>query len=216
MEAIEKLLTAGDGAALVWGSLALSFILVAGRWLTLYSTHDLKDPLGMVEWSFTDSWASTLTAVGALLGTVLAISGIIPEDAEPLASNALTGLNLFFGALVVIAPLVFSAVQRVVSPPHANDEGPRYKGFVWGFLMACFFTLWGVLGELGTLFVLLREVEAGFLPESVTSLFGGVLAVAIVAVSVYSWIRIKGTITWKPDVADFIGADTRPRKWRLL
>jgi hypothetical protein len=197
------------------GGLALSFILVAGRWLTLYSAHDLDDALGEVEWSFTDSWAGTLTAVGALLGTILATSGIISQNAEPLTSGALTGLNLFFGALVVIAPLVFSAAQRVESP-QAADEGPRYKGFIWGFLLACFLTLWGVLGELGTLFVLLREVEAGFFPESVMWLFTGLLVVAFIAVFVYSWIRIQATITWKPAAADFMAAATRPRTWRLL
>jgi hypothetical protein len=214
MGSIERLLAAWDGGVLVWGSLGLSVILVALCWSKLRSDHKLADPLGEVEWSFTDSWASMLTAVGALLGTILATSGILPMNAEPLSSNALTGLNLFFGALVVIAPLIFSAVQ-MVQPPVKDDEGPRYKGFVWGFLLACLLTIWGVLGELGTLFLLLREVEAGFFNEPVMWLFAAVLFAAIVAVFVYSANRILATISWKP--AEGLVADTTPaRRWRLL
>jgi hypothetical protein len=215
MDSIEKLLASGDGAALVWGSLVLSAITVLGSWLTVPSVPKPGDPLGEVDWSFTDSWASTLTAVGALLGTILATSGIIAQDAEPLTSNALTGLNLFFGALVVIAPLVFSAAQKA-EPPQAKDESPRYKGFIWSLLLACFLTIWGVLGELGTLFLLLREVEAGFFHASVMWVFTAVLGVAVVAVFAYSLIRIRATIEWKPIADDFLDAATRPRRWHLL
>jgi hypothetical protein len=211
MEAIESLLSSLDGGTLVLGSLVLSVLLIA---FCLPRLDDkLSDPLGEVEWSFTESWASMLTAVGALLGTILATSGIIPEDAEPLPSKALTGMNLFFGALVVIAPLLFSAAQNVEAPK-ANDQGPRYRGAVWGFLLACLLTIWGVLGELGTLFLLLREIEAGFFNELVMWLFTAVLGAAVVAVFVYSVKRIVATINWKP--AEGLVADPGRRRWRLL
>jgi hypothetical protein len=208
------LLARGDGAALVWGSLGLAVVLVAFRWLTLYGQHNLGDSLGEVEWSFTDSWASTLTAAGALLGTILATSGILPENAEPLTSTALAGLNLLFGALVVVAPLLFSAFQRPVAPV-ADDEAPRYKGYVWSFLLACTFTVWAVVGELATLVLVLREIQAGVLSDSTSWLFLALLVISVIAIIVYSWIRIGATVEWTPAPAAFAAA-TRPRRWRLL
>src|SRR5438874_1354013 len=82
--------------------------------------------LGEINWSFSDSWASNLTALGALLGTILAASGVIPKGASPLSTRGLAGLSLLFGFLVLLAPVLYSAFARVAPLlPDDTGEGPR-------------------------------------------------------------------------------------------
>src|SRR5690349_613703 len=60
--------------------------------------------LGDAKWDFTSSWASTMTAVGAVLGLTLSAGSILGGGA---AKSEFGGLNLLFGFLVVLAPLFY-------------------------------------------------------------------------------------------------------------
>jgi hypothetical protein len=103
------------------------------------------------KWNFSDSWATTLTTVGAVLGTVLG-SATLPEVPREIDKTTLVGLNLLFGALVVAAPFAFQALRNPSVSPADADAG------LWGFnitlLMACSLTFGAVLGELATLTLL--------------------------------------------------------------
>src|SRR5438552_3342765 len=100
----DRYLGAHDGIAVVFGSLGLAVFVVLVRGLTLRVSPTRT--LGEINWSFSDSWASTLTAVGALLGTIVGTSGAVAENADPLSGKALVGLNLLFGFLVLLSPVL--------------------------------------------------------------------------------------------------------------
>src|SRR5437588_2643661 len=95
----------------VIGSLVLSVVLVGARALTLWS--DLTLRMGPVGWDFSKSWGSTLAAFGAVLGTILATAGVLPATTKYLTNDTYAALNLLFGVIVIFAPLVYIAFQRV-------------------------------------------------------------------------------------------------------
>jgi hypothetical protein len=214
---IARALATGKGALLVWASLAVASLVVTIRWFTLKAKPRLSAKLGEVNWSFTDSWATTLTALGALLGTILSTAGVLPKSTKLLSTSALGGLNLLFGLMVLVAPLLFSSFARVRSK-NTDDDEPSYQGTVWAFLAACILTLWAVIGELATIFVLLQEFTIGTLSASLSWLFVALAVMGAVLLVIYSWGTIRAIIDYREEevLTEAAGVTTRPRRWSLL
>ncbi len=123
-------------------------------------------------WEFGKSWAATFTAVGALLATVLGASEVV-EDALPGVPLAqFVGLNLLFGGLAVLAPVVFLALQL-----------RRDIGSIGGFLLATFFTLLGVCGQLLTILGLFTVAGRGAIGGGTIALAAGIVLALFVVVS---------------------------------
>jgi hypothetical protein len=94
------------------------------------------------------SFASTLTAVGALLGTVIG-AGVLPEETTTLSRAAFVALKLISGVGVVVAALVYAALEwpvwTDVEPKKAGEETRQQRtmhGTVPGFLVASLITVW--------------------------------------------------------------------------
>lgn len=151
----------------IYGSLLVAVILMVYRAVTVGKRLGYR--MGPVNWDFSVSWASTFTVVGAFLGTVLGESGVVPETTYYLPNAAYGGLNLMFGLIALLAPLVYAAMRSVDPPePVADVKEPKYHGFVWTFLLSSALTLWAVLGELVTVGLLLAEIQrGGAVPDSV-------------------------------------------------
>jgi hypothetical protein len=109
------------------------------------------------KWKF-DSWATTLTTVGAVLATVLT-GATFPSVPSQIDKDTLVQLNLLFGALVVVAPFVFQAIRNPKAPP-ADQEAGRF-GFNVTLLLACCITFGATLGELSALSLLAWELIGG-------------------------------------------------------
>jgi hypothetical protein len=67
------------------------------------------------EFDFSKSFASTLTVVGALLGTAIA-AGVLPDDTGSPSKEAFTALNLVFGVGVVVTGVVYAAYPTRCGP----------------------------------------------------------------------------------------------------
>ena len=185
---------------LIFGSFAGSFTLVAVRTLTLMKGGQHLRTLGPATWDYSSSWASTFTLVGALLGTVLAQSGVLPQPTRYLSSRAsYAGLNVAFVIITVLAPLVYTALSSGEPPQRGMGVGrPHYQGFVWGFLLATVLTLWGSLGQVVTVIFLLREIAASDgLSSSATIALDGLLGMSILLFCVYSWRGIAWIVTFQ-------------------
>lgn len=177
--------------------LILAIFLVGFTVLVIgLSPRRLDDQMGSVEWSFSDSWASNLTLAGALLGTVLA-AGVLPEETSLLPQPGYAALNLFFGLLVLVAPIVYSACSASV----AGGEDPKYRGYVWSFLLAATLTAWGVAGELITVAWLFRELRANdaLADETVNFLIGALLVLGL-ALAVYVGRTVADRVEKQPAV----------------
>ncbi len=179
--------------------LALALALVLARWFSTKYPCGLGGRLGPANWDFSKSWGSNLTVVGALLGTIIATS-VLP-DTTSAAKGTYAALNLFFGALIVIAPFIYTATQRA-EPFHKTKtvKEPQFQGYVWSFLLATVITLWAVLGEIGATFAVFNEIRVGHtMPGASLVVFAVLLGISGGLMLVMSWRRIKQTIVFQCD-----------------
>lgn len=148
----------------------------------------LKTPAPGPKLSF-ESWATSLTAAGAIVGTV--IGGVVfPSFPQQISKQALLNLGVFFAAVVVVAPFVFEAL-RLIRPGKGEEEKGRV-GTNLGLLIACALTMWGVLGELGSLSLLVWELATSDVERS--WMLGCIALIAVLAaryflISVYYLVR---------------------------
>jgi hypothetical protein len=113
----------------------------------------LKSEIDPVQtWTFSGSWASNITALGAVLGTVLAATGFLTDVIPGISTGMFVAMSLLFGFLVLIAPVIFTAMyDRAGKPSYA------------GLLTAATFTLWAAIGELSSVAQL--TARAGLSPS---------------------------------------------------
>jgi hypothetical protein len=190
-------------SSIVLGTLVYAFLLTfLGYFRLLFSKKFINDPdfipaqvrltrcMGKGHWSFNNSWATTLTAVGAFLGTVLSANGLTKQEKN-------IGLSLFFGVVGLLAPFVYSAVSKhrdIDTEDQQAGEGPgEFQGFIGTFLLSCWLTLWAVCGELMTLSVMLTDLVAdNYLTIQISIIFLFLLFGALLLAFFYA----MGTIPW--------------------
>jgi hypothetical protein len=141
------------------------------RWssLVFIGTDDERSSISTTGWDrptgcFSLSFASNLTVLGAILGTILT-AGVLPDTSSVPAGNY-AALNLMFGVLVILGPFVYIATQKAekIRSDPAQDPGamaPQYQGYVVGFFLGTVLTLWAVLGELATIGLVFNEIRRG-------------------------------------------------------
>ena len=117
----------------------------------------LLTPAPGPKWSL-DSWATTVTAAGAVLGTVLGAL-TFPDTPEQVSKDTLVSLNVFFGLLLVTGPFLLKALRRPSASPTDQEGG------LWGtnltVLLASCMILAAVVGEIATLGLLFSELLDG-------------------------------------------------------
>jgi hypothetical protein len=206
------------------GVIALAFVWIRAIFLGWGTdeTFSLSDKMGQPGWSFSESWASTLTVALAVVGTVAA-SSVLPPEPLRMSTIGYIGLSLFFGGLTVFAPIVYVAF-RSHHPVTDPDEHSSTHGYVGGFLAAAAVTLWAAFGQLFTLGVAADEIAVRYSLKSFAR-WGMVGAVVIAGFLVvrYAWTSIPWTISdQKVDVVEMVDGvqETRtegsPRPWSLL
>jgi len=194
-----------DLTALTMFSLAACFLFIVARCLVTLTRADVRQAkiglhsqLGQIGWDFTQNFATSTGVIGSVLTLILA-SGALPSRTPThiLPAGTYAGLAVFFGTLVIIAPILYNGTaSRVnVSAPNERDTGCEYRGRVWGFLLAALATQWGLLGSISTVFLTLLELyDAGNLSALTVGLLSTVLGVSVLAFARYSWLKIDGTI----------------------
>jgi len=149
-------------AALIGASFAAALCLALYRALRVENLDALKQPVPAPKLSF-ESWGTSFTAVGAVLGTVLG-AVTYPSFPEQIGKDALINLNLLFGGLIVLAPFVFLALRKSDGVAVGEEAGP--VGTNLTMLLTCAVTLWAVLGEIGAITLLGWELIEGDLPHT--------------------------------------------------
>jgi hypothetical protein len=108
------------------------------------------DVLAPENFDFSSGFAASTTLIGALLGTIVAAS-VIPDNTRWLSKDTYIALNIIFGALVPFATAIFNASQK--------DVKGKLHGRVWSFLIAAWITAWAALGELLTVWFLIKDIN---------------------------------------------------------
>jgi hypothetical protein len=173
----------------VVASIAAAAIVVLAAWQS-----SSKEPWGVLDgpipdpnFDFTKSWASNLTAIGAIAGTILT-NKILPGTLVLTTSGGYTALNVVFGFAVLVAPFAFVALRK----GKADPQGPQYQGRGVGFLVASLFTLIGVFGELVTAGLMFYELKRGDVlpPGTVIAVWVG-LGVTLAMAAWYGFQTIR-------------------------
>lgn len=198
-------------------------IVVLARWAfwgsDLSTRPALNQHVGPANWSFSDSWGSTLTTFGSVVGMIL-LSSVLPEQGRYASARTVALVDLLFGFLVVLAPFVYNATCVRV-PSAGGPDGPEvsYEGTTLTFLISSTITLWAALGQAATTALIAAELA----PRGATFyLFAAVLSAVAVLMAWYAWRSIR----WVLEVqaghearALALTADApRPRRpsWTLL
>lgn len=119
-------------------------------------------PTTSVQWDFKGSWTSTATAASALLTGILQKTGLFNETST--IPQTCTVLSLFFGFLVVFAPILHNAVQ------FWDNEKKGPFSYIGLYLLASMVIVWAALGQLGTMQYLLGALNPGIISPQVSNL----------------------------------------------
>jgi hypothetical protein len=171
----------------------------------------LGSRMGQGQWDFSQSFATNIAVIGSVLTLILNTNAVAPGTltSDILPSGAYGGLGVFFGTLVIVAPLLYNGTARKVSvsSPAARDTAAEYHGTVSGFLLASMVTEWGLLGSVATVFMTLLELEhAGSLSVTPVVLLAITLIAAMYCFARYSWVKVGGTIRDQFDPAAAVAA----------
>lgn len=205
-----------NGALIVPFIIALILVLIGAIWAGV-----LLEPgsvVGAAELEFSKAFASTLTAVGALLGTIISAS-VLPEDTVNLSKAGFTGLNLTFGLAIAVSGVVYGAVQKTFVADNDGKKEWKLKGYALPFLLAALITTWAVYGEIWTMWRMFEEIGRagqGFSGFAVT-VVRGLLILAAIAVIPYTLIRIRVAVRAEPSSEEqAVAVDAQPARVSLL
>jgi hypothetical protein len=199
--------------------LALLLVLWAAMKALKYRKTEEALPASV---DFDKSFASGITAIGAVFGVILS-STVLPKETAILSKEGFAVLNLVFGVAVVVAGFIYLALQRVKWAPPADDgadkagqqaEGndqqapnnpkpepkPTFEGSVVAFIAACVITVWAVLGELALTFLLILELVGakGFNATAEVAMFV-LMAGSVVLVAMYVRTRLLYALADTPE-----------------
>ena len=193
------------GAVVTVSSLLMMLVLKNLEFTLFRRTKSAK-------WDFGDSWASISTAIASILTGLLGLTDLF--GAEPNVSKLPVALSLFFGFLIILAPVLYNAVQ--LPDATASDAEPR--GFIILYLLASTVVLWAAFGQLSTtqyLFDSLTEV-----PGETVQVFRGMFTAAQFVVACYAffriWSAVREQLKTDDDATDDPNASPQERYFREL
>jgi hypothetical protein len=106
----------------------------------------LRRPIyASASWSFKDSWATNITALGGAVGAIAVAAGSSSTVFPGVPLDRFAILLALFAAVVVMGPLVLGLCLP------RSDDADRVKATGFSLLVAAFVTLVGVGGEIGTI-----------------------------------------------------------------
>jgi hypothetical protein len=142
-------------------------------------------------WSFKDSWATNITAFGAVLGVITGTTNPLQSLAPTVPSYPFVILGLLFGGTVALSPLVYAALAKSPSP----DGKGSVNGSVGGLLISSTVTLFATFGELSAIAVFL-DVSAVTTGER--WLLIGALSAAALFVALYAIRSFRALVKFVP------------------
>jgi hypothetical protein len=192
---LQRILPSVDALPFGWvvvaaGAFALLFLMLA---LASEASRNAGRPVDLsapvyasASWTFKDSWATNITAVGALVGTFIASSSSVATLFPGVPLYRFSIAIATCGAVVVVVPLIVAVCASIptktgVKPP----DGDVVVASIGAVLVGATLTMFAVGAEL-TLFGILIDVSAA--TGGWTAAFLVLLAVAALVVLVYALI----------------------------
>lgn len=139
-------------------------------------------------WSFKDSWATNITAIGGAVGVVTGSTNPLQGLAPSLPTYPFVILGLLFGGTVALAPLIYAALARDPSPEGNNVV----HGSVGGLLLSSTVTLFATFGELAAIAVF---IDASTVTTGERWLLIGALSAAAFFIALYAVRSFRSLVT---------------------
>jgi hypothetical protein len=154
---------------------------------------------GYPQWDFKTSWLSNITAAGAVLGTLLSTSQLLPSTLAHLTQTSYATLSIFFGLVILVVPTVYNASVRVTKVAGETEDAPH--GRVGALLASSALALFAVSGELLVAWLITDELKlAGSLSDILYYTFTVILGSTAVVLLVYMAAEVKQVIAPKRQV----------------
>jgi len=135
-------------------------------------------------WTFAGNWVTVVSVLGALLATILGSTGVIADLFPSIDVQRFGVLNLVLVGIVLLGPMVYSALSTYKQPRSADGSQPAV-GTAAGLLFAATVTLMGVGGQIATLAALANLSNAEF--YNIYAAY----AVASIAAIVLFWFALR-------------------------
>jgi len=165
---------------------AAAVVVIAGVFL-LRAGKGLFHVMGGVNWSFERSWGANVTLGGALLITLLGLT-MFPDRPQLMTKASYSLLQVLFGAIVSLAPLVYNLIHREVQVNVGGVPRVEVQGYVITFLIAGGLVLWAAMGQVVTLSVVAEElIFGGALEQSVGRTLQGLATLLFLLLLVYGF-----------------------------
>ena len=150
--------------SLVAACLVVTFVALV---LAMKPNFSLLHRMGSSTWSFQQSWGSNVTIGAGLLAGCLTLFAF-PIRPRLMDQSSYSALQALFAVIVTLAPLVYGLIRRDVQANVNNLAIVDSQGYVVMFLLAGGLVLWGALGQLATVGILVWEfVLDGRLPTDI-------------------------------------------------
>jgi hypothetical protein len=170
------------------GTMSVTAVVVVVTALALrLRNKPLFHVMGSVNWSFEKSWGANVTLGGALLMTLLGLT-MFPDRPHLMTKASYSLLQVLFGAIVSLAPLVYNLIRREVQVDSGGTPRVEVQGYVITFLIAGGLVLWAAMGQVATLSVVIEEfVVGGALDKSAGRTLQGLAALLFLLLLVYGF-----------------------------
>jgi len=170
------------------GTLSVVLVVVTITAISLVSKgKGLFHVMGSPNWSFEKSWGANLTLGGALLITLLGLT-IFPDRPLLMTKASYSLLQVLFGAIVSLAPLVYNLIRREVQVNIGGVPRVEVQGYVITFLIAGGLVLWAAMGQVVTLSVVAEElIFGGALEQPVGRTLQGLATLLFLLLLVYGF-----------------------------
>lgn len=138
-------------------------------------------------WDSSSPWVTTLTAVVAVVLPILQ-ANILPKTPSLLTTTGYTILPLFFGALVAVAPVFYSAIAPVVQTDDGTTPPGQWRAAFFG---ASLLTIWAIFGELLLASFIMWELQHdGDISSAVAWIFIAVFAIVGLLLFTYAQAKV--------------------------
>ena len=137
----------------------LIFATLLCGWATYKLANErlLKTRLGAANWDFSKSWATNITVASAAASITVALA-VMPEQLQHMEKSHYLIINVFLTILGGLGPAFF-AVTRTSTAGDKPTNDTQYQGYVWGFLVAAWFTVFATIAQLTTFGILIDELR---------------------------------------------------------
>jgi hypothetical protein len=172
------------------GVLIATLVLI---WLLKFSV--LWHRMGKSRWDFQNSWSSTLTIAGTIVGLVVSAAAL-PDQGATLSKKTYTIVGIILAALITLAPGVYNLFRKAVQAKSADATAEiQFQGIVTFFLAAALLTVTGSLAQLGLLGFLFHDIAAAGSLSPATAIFLQRLCTVLqVLIWIYSVTSIVQTV----------------------